>query len=247
MSSYSLKQTLDGSLTLHSPRYGEDCHSSYGAKTETEIYYLNGCQILQKLERQQKINILEVGFGIGLGLKTTFEKTQSLKLPVNFISLEIDETLINFVLENNILNDFKIIKKPGLIEIVKEHFSASILLGDARQTLPHFTQYKFDAIYQDAFSPKRNSILWTVEWFRLLKEKSAPEVIMSTYSASSSVRKSMIEARWKVSNGPQFSGKRSSTVAKLSGESEQEILNHLERSPVPIIWDESHEEFAKLR
>lgn len=245
MGNYSFKPTEDGSFTLHSPLYGEDCHSLFGAKTETEIYYLQGCQVLEKLQQKKSIRILEVGFGIGLGLKTTYEKTSSLKLPVQFISLEIDQALINFVIEQNILKDFTITKKSTHLEITKDLFTAKILIGDARKTLPEFNEFKFDVIYQDAFSPKRNSILWTVEWFQLLKEKSQTDTLMSTYSASSSIRKSMIEAGWAVKNGPKFSGKRSSTVAAFSGESDEEIVAHLKRSPVPLIWDESHEEYAK--
>lgn len=244
MSQYNLKQTLDGSYTLHSPLYNEDCHSTFGAKSETEIYYIEGCQILPKLQTQKTINILEVGFGIGLGLKTTFEKTAATQLPVQFISLEIDQALIDFVISEKILNEFNIQRKPGQIEITRDLFHAVIILGDARKTLPNFSQFKFDAIYQDAFSPKRNSILWTVEWFRLLKEKANHDAIMSTYSASSSIRKSMIEAGWAVFNGPKFSGKRASSVATLIGKSEQSILDHLDRSPVPLIWDATHEEFA---
>lgn len=246
MSQYHLKTTQDGSYTLHSPRYGEDCHSLYGAKSETEKYYLEGCQVLDKLSKQKTINILEVGFGIGLGLATTYETTAHLNFPVHFTSLEIDEELIQFVLSQNLLESFTISREKNILYLTKDHFSAKVLIGDARLTLPTFSSPAFDVIFQDAFSPKRNSILWTVEWFRLLKDKAAEDVIMSTYSASSSIRKSMIEAGWKVLSGPQFSGKKASTVAKLTGESEESIIEHLKRSPVPLIWDETHQEFAKM-
>lgn len=246
MTDYKLKITEDGSYTLHSPLYGEDCHSLYGAKSETEIYYLKGCQVLNKLTQQKTINILEVGFGIGLGLRTTYEKTAHLKLPVHFLSLEIDEKLIQFVIDQNLLTEFSISRQENVLEIRKDYFTAKVLIGNARETLPLFPSNPFDAIFQDAFSPKKNSILWTVEWFRLLKEKASPKVIMSTYSASSSIRKSMMEAGWAVFNGPNFSGKKSSTVANLSEKSEEQIIDHLKKSPVPIIWDETHEEFAKM-
>ena len=75
-----------------------------------------------------------------------------------------------------------------------ENFHLIILIGDARVSLPKFKNdhdIKFDCIYQDAFSPKRNAILWTSEWFKLLKSISNQDCIMSTYSASSSIRKSM--------------------------------------------------------
>src|SRR5690606_27427663 len=107
-----------------------------------------------------------------------------------------------------------------------------ILIGDARITLPHYIKkhsLKVHAIYQDAFSPKRNPDLWTVEWFTLLKEISHQDVIMSTYSSSSAIRKSMAEAGFTLYPGEKFGPKRSSTRARLKGEMDPETLLHLQR------------------
>ena len=54
---------------------------------------------------------------------------------------------------------------------------------------------------------------------------------MSTYSASSSVRKAMLKAGWQISNHSAFGRKRTFTIANPTGETAQEILDHLERSP----------------
>jgi tRNA U34 5-methylaminomethyl-2-thiouridine-forming methyltransferase MnmC len=245
--SYEFKLTEDGSKTLHSPLFGEDCHSSYGARTETLIYYIQGCQIQQKINDHQEINILEVGFGFGLGLRTTYEETLNIKGKVQYVTLEMDLDLLKFVKGKKLFEDFEWIETTKEIILKKDHFSAKIIKGDARITLPKVENLKFHAIYQDAFSPKKNPKLWTVEWFRLLKKLSYEDCILSTYSASSSIRKSLIEAGWIVKNGLKFSGKRSSTIAVLQGEQDQEILDHLNRSPVPLIWDNSTDDFIKMR
>jgi hypothetical protein len=64
--------------------------------------------------------------------------------------------------------------------------------------------------------------------------------IMSTYSSSSSIRKSMLKANWKLYKGEKFGPKRSSTRAKVTGETDADILTHLENSPVHAITDENH-------
>lgn len=228
---YQLVTTEDGSSTFYSEQYSEACHSTTGAKSETILHYIEGCSIQAKALKE-KLSLLEVGFGLGVGLLTTWEKTRDLPAKIHFVSLEIDPELVKWFHE-----EFK--GHPALND---PKFSWEILVGDARRTLPDYVKKNnpsWNAIYQDAFSPKRNPVLWTREWFTLLRESSAEDVILSTYSASSSIRKSLVEAGWKLYPGEKFGPKRSSTRAKLNGETDPEILLSLERSPVKALTDES--------
>lgn len=221
--------TQDGSQTLFSEKFGEACHSTTGAKSETLLHYIHGCEILEKA-KLPKLSILEVGFGLGVGLITTWEMTKDLPAEVHFLSLEIDPALVEWFHQEY--------KEHPLFQDPK--FKFQILVGDARVTLPKYAEENrpsWNAIYQDAFSPKRNPVLWTKEWFTLLKENSAEDVVLSTYSASSSIRKSLVEAGWKLSAGEKFGPKRTSTRARLSGETSTEILDSLSRSPVKALTD----------
>jgi len=230
-------ETEDGSKTLFSETFGEACHSSSGAVTETQLHYIKGCAIAERLPS----TILEVGFGLGIGFLETL-KTYD-KRPFHFISLEIDRDLVNwFALQHTQLKWVDDSTMEGIIN----NATLTILVGDARKTLLSYVRdHSWQAIYQDAFSPKRNPILWTKEWFSFLRKHSSEDVIMSTYSASSSVRKSMIEAGWKLSKGEKFGPKRTSTRARLSGFTDPEILMHLERSPVKALSDDNIEEYLK--
>lgn len=226
---YRFVETEDGSQTLFSERFGEACHSTTGAKSETLLHYIHGCEITEKAKKET-LSILEVGFGLGVGLITTWEMTKDLPAQVQFLSLEIDPALVTWFHEE--YKDHPLFKDPK--------FKFEILIGDARTELPEYVKKKnpsWDAIYQDAFSPKRNPVLWTKEWFTLLKENSSPDVVLSTYSASSSIRKSLVESGWKLSAGEKFGPKRTSTRARLNGETDQEILDSLSRSPVKALSD----------
>lgn len=221
--------TEDGSTTLFSEKFGEACHSTAGARAETVLHYIQGCEIPHKA-LNESLSILEVGFGLGMGLITTWEMTKDLPAKIHFLSLEIDPELVKWFHEE--YKDHPLFNDPK--------FSFEILVGDARVELPKYViekKPKWDAIYQDAFSPKRNPVLWTKEWFTLLKENSAVDAAMSTYSASSSIRKSMIEAGWKLSSGEKFGAKRTSTRAKLIGETDPSILDSLARSPAKALSD----------
>jgi len=235
---YKLIETEDGSFTVHSPLYDEACHSTSGAIEETLLHYIRGCEILKRTNPV----ILEVGFGTGLGFNETLKAA---KTPFHFISLEIDENMIEIAKENYpSLNDLK--KNDNILSIDNEEFKLDIIVGDAREKLKPFlqqTNIKFNAIYQDAFSPKRNPTLWTSEWFELLYSNSADDCIMSTYSSSSSIRKSMIKGGWKLYEGEKFGPKKSSTRAKKIGATDIEILERLKRSPVVELTDENSKEY----
>ncbi len=241
-SDYHWIKTDDGSLTLFSKLYQENCHSQAGAHLETQLHYIEGCQVESLYQNLDSFTLLEVGLGTGLGLDLTLQTLAKYPLkPAKLISTEIDGTLMDFLIENSPFKFFKNLIKKGDHYFGEEYqIKIIILIGDARKTVPdyfHAQSLKVDAIYQDAFSPRRNPDLWTVEWFKDLKKISADHVKMSTYSASSSARKSMIEAGWIIQNGPKFGQKRSSTRASLQGESDPKILDHLGRSPVSAITD----------
>jgi chorismate dehydratase len=239
---YDEIETGDGSITLFSKAYNESCHSNSGAIEETQTHYIKGCEIQTKSNEYDPLCILEVGFGTGIG----FLQTKKTLVGENFIfvSFEIDIELIEIFARNNNIN-FKTDDK--LYTYKAENYELIIILGNARDTIKLFPQiipYSFHAIYQDAFSPKRNAILWTTQWFEALKNISHESCILSTYSASSSIRKSMIAGGWTVYNGEQFGKKRSSTRAKLSGKTDIEIIDRLNRSPAIEITDENYKSYT---
>ena len=237
LGTYKVVLTSDQSPTLWSEAFDENCHSVAGAKQETQYIYIEGCELLEKAKKGP-INILEVGFGAGHGLKETYEffKSQAPQCEVHFYSLELDEDLIPWAFED--LIHLPLPQKKGTCYQGKlDHFEYNILIGDARKVVPNFPFPKIHAIFQDAFSPDKNPTLWTVEWFELLKSLSSPDVILTTYSASSKVKKGLFEAGWSVSERPGFSGKRGSIKADLSGKMDNRMIEKLERSPAQALRD----------
>lgn len=236
-SNYQISITDDGSDTYFSKLYGEHCHSSAGAKTETLYHYIEGCKIAQRLKHENPFRILEVGFGTGLGYLLTKEIADESERKIEFVSFEIDLELIR-MFEQKYQLQFEQ-RSKNTYTLSEKWIELKVLLGNAREQVKAPLE-KFHAIYQDAFSPRRNAILWTSEWFKDLYHLSHKNCIMSTYSASSSIRKSMIAAGWKISTGGKFGEKRDSTRAFVTGQSQLEILEKLKRSPVKAITDENY-------
>lgn len=239
LKNYELIETDDGSTTLFSRLYNEACHSTSGARSETKLHYIDGCELEAKINASDVIRVLEVGFGTGLGFEETLQATKD-KCFLEFVSFEIDRELVLHYLDTHNMSYESL---DNSVMVKTKDYNLRILIGDARETIKTLQDFKADAIYQDAFSPKRNAILWTKQWFSELYNIADKNCIMSTYSASSSIRKAMIAAGWKVYSGVKFGPKRSSTRAKITGESELEILEKLERSPAILLTDENYQTY----
>jgi tRNA U34 5-methylaminomethyl-2-thiouridine-forming methyltransferase MnmC len=245
---YKFLSTKDKTPTLFSEAFQEACHSLDGAWEETCFNYLEGCEIPQK-SKEGPLSILEVGFGPGVGLQVVsdfFQKSRPQE-SFSFYSFELDRGLVEWALshwpskglplegefiEDGDLSFFK--GKIGQGEIF-------IFMGDARKTLLMAKEKNLlkpvQAIFQDPFSPKKNPSLWTLEWFNDLRSVSSQDVLLSTYSSSSSIRKSLKEAGWILTNAPGFSSKRTSTRARLEGPSDQDLEAKLERVPFGPLLD----------
>jgi chorismate dehydratase len=244
LKNYDIIITDDGSTTLFSKIYDETCHSISGAAQETELHYIQGCKILDTVLNHTPINIFEVGFGTGLGFELTLQVIENGHC--NFVSTEIDKDLVEYYFSSRSLA-YEYNEQYNFFLYKKNNFILYVLIGNARETvinLPYFFNEKFHAIYQDAFSPKRNAILWTTQWFIQLKKLAHNDCIMSTYSASSSIRKSMIDAGWKLYKGEQFGKKRTSTRAVLTGETDPDIVKRLTTSPVGSITDDNYKAYT---
>lgn len=240
---HELVETEDGSYTLFSKEFQEACHSTSGAKAETVLHYLGGCKILERAKSFHPFVILEVGFGLGVGFLTTLEKMPK-DVQWKFISMELDRDLLEWFRETH--PEFQLSWEGNLLKGKNDNFELIVIQGDARFEVPKFLEafpVEFHAIYQDAFSPRRNPVLWTKEWFTLLKNHSHKDVILSTYSASTSIRKSLHETGWGVYSGERFGPKRTSTRAALNRQTDTEILLQMERSPVAALTDLQIPEF----
>ena len=130
-----------------------------------------------------------------------------------------------------------------------------IKIGDARQTIDECKKI-YDFVFLDAFTPSKQPILWTKQFFEKIKSKMNNNSVLATYSNASPVRKTLIDLGFKVSK-TVIDGKSFGTVATLGNnllgtpldEYELGLLNT--RSGIPYLDNEtltlSSEEILKNR
>lgn len=227
LGSYRAIETKDGSFTLWSEYFDENCHSLEGAAQETLFNYIDICNIVERIQKNP-LNILEVGFGLGHGVIQTYKSLEKLDSvsPSTFLSLEIDEELVTWAVNNqqSSSNHF-----PQICELEKHTYgnyviysayknghSLIVLCGDATKVLYKYlleNPIHFDAIYQDAFSPAHNPELWSEDWFNLLFRNSNDECILSTYSCAGVAKRNLKLTGWDVKKRPGFKKKKESLIA----------------------------------
>jgi tRNA U34 5-methylaminomethyl-2-thiouridine-forming methyltransferase MnmC len=219
--------TNDGTFTLESERFTENCHSTAGAYEETLFNYINGTELKNKLSLPS-LNVFEVGFGLGIGPLATFQELNNYPGELNYYSSELDENLIHWFKSSVSDHAISLFPFDQLMPFTYRNGLKSFKAKNGNRTLEIFigdlTKIDKDienilgnihAIYQDPFSPKKNPELWSQSWFETLKKISHPEVILSTYSASHSVHDNLSRSGWHVTRAPGFAHKRSSTRATL--------------------------------
>lgn len=247
LGNYKIIKTDDQSETVWSEYFDEACHNLSGAKEETYHNYILGCNLSDLFSSSKTLHILDVGFGIGMGLACLIEfiATNSYHShQVNYTSMELDDKFALWSLEK-FLPDINLVEisTDGLTFLSGNYknICIKIFLGDGRLTLPLAFNINiisnFNAIFQDPFSPKKNPTLWTVEWFLFLKHSSVASVKLATYSASVSIRKSLVGAGWIIENHKGFGSKKSMTRATLSGSIDTILLDQLARSPAVELHD----------
>lgn len=205
-----LVQTADGSFTLFIPEVEETYHSKHGAVQESmHVFIENGLRACNK----EAIRILEVGLGTGLNASLTLQHAKGM---VSYCALEpyplskeiLDELSTN---KSNQLEMKFHLSAPNEWISIHEQFSFARMEMGLEEFL---SEDKFDLIYYDAFGPRVEPGLWTLErmqqCFNLLNEGG----VFVTYCAKGEVRRNLQSAGFIVERLPGPPGKREMLRAK---------------------------------
>lgn len=188
----------DGTNTLYSKEFNEPYHSTKdGALHESLEKHVKPSFTLKK--DQAHLTILDICFGLGYNTFATlyYIKKHNLTTKIHILSPEFDEGLVCSLKAFSFPSEFESIKH--IIKAISDNlyyedaqFKIEILLGDARKSIPKIKE-KIDIIYQDAFSPAHNPLLWTKEWFADMRVLCRDDAILTTYSTAAAIRLGLYE------------------------------------------------------
>ena len=195
---HTMSLSADGSYTAYSKEYKEHYHSTKdGALHESLVKHVEPAMRLK--EKKDELFILDICFGLGFNTLATlyYHKKHRLKCKLNIYSPELDATLVNSLTSFEYPKEFDSYKNI-ILELSRngiykdETVYIELFVGDAREYIKKFSN-KFDIVYQDAFSPSVNPILWTKEYFEDIKKVCLDDAVLTTYSIALKIRLALYE------------------------------------------------------
>lgn len=214
--------TKDGSYTLRHDECGETYHNMSGAWSEALHVFVK--PILQHWDEQgwpdEPIQVLDVGFGLGLNWLCLMDALQKRDKKVRIISLELEKKVLDWDypmaclnLSSDLVAGFLNLKKEQ--NQFTETSEATLILGDALETLTHLLSQGFrcHAVMQDPFSPTKNPLCWSETYFLLLSQCCHFGAVVATYSVAGLVRRNLQNAGFTVRKTPGFGSKREQLFA----------------------------------
>ncbi|MBI4978339.1 MAG: hypothetical protein HZC28_12720 [Spirochaetes bacterium] len=202
------RTTGDGSITCFSDEYGEHYHSLSGAATEAREKFAAPALKTTGIVTQKNITILDIGFGLGYNAVSALEllKAENPSCRITIHSLEKHASVLPAALRvHNGSSDHEICSYMNGVctdgTYNTEKLNARLFISDARTYIKECTT-RYDAIFLDAFSTKKNTELWTYDFFLELKRCLQPHGILVTYSAAYPVISGLLAAGLHIRETP---------------------------------------------
>lgn len=161
-------ETEDGSQSLYNEGLNETYHSTHGALTESQYVFIQQGLDLLANRGDDKISILEVGFGTGLNAILVQEYASiNPPLKIDFSTLEpfplasdlIDELKYDELIDGITRKDFE--KLHTCNWETSLHLLDNFTFTKYRCALDEFNaDQNFDLIFYDAFAPSKQPEMW---------------------------------------------------------------------------------------
>lgn len=195
-----------------SRQFDDPYFSLAGGLEETRHVFLTGNGLPGRL--RDGFRIAELGLGTGLNLLAVllahrgpghlhYTSFEAYPMPAP----DIARALAAFPEVAEVAQPFLRQWKTGAMVLEFPGLTATILLGDARETLPAWDG-KADAWFLDGFSPAKNPELWSPDLMAEVARHTAAGGTFATYTAAGHVRRALAEAGFSVTRQPGYGRKR---------------------------------------
>jgi len=211
----TLIKTADGSYTLYVPELDEHYHSIHGALQEAEhVFIKHGIELFK---HQDRIQVLEMGLGTCLNAFLTSRWSLENWKDVRYVGVEA------YPVEAEVIG--QCLDALGDVEVKERSFFTDLSYGQ-RQALGGFQlealhatwnslSYvkEFDLVYYDAFGPRAQAEMWTLEHFSIAFDSLKSGGLLTTYCAKGQVKRDLKSVGFEVESRPGPPGKREMTLA----------------------------------
>ena len=240
---YRLHPLKAGGWTVFSEHFNEPCHPDIGPEAEARRLYVDGLDLRKRIAASGStlFTIWDVGMGGAANVLTAIRACSDIKARLNIFSFDRTPAQLEFSLQHSDKLDYMRGFETTINEFLQD--------GSARLTTENLdVDWRFiegdfaeqiegnaleapspDAIFFDPHSPRRNPEMWSLDVFMKLRSAIGGRTCnLATYSRSTHVRVSMLQAGFFVGRGGGSGNKEETTIAATAAE--------LIRDPLPIEW-----------
>lgn len=206
-------QTSDGSTTIQIEDWDECYHSKHGAIQEAKhVFIKNGLALFS----DQKVSILEIGFGTGLNTFITFLEAKKLQQTINYVGVEAYPVSVAELQGMNYVSELEAANEQTVFDTIHSSawektvvLASNFSLTKRQQFFENICdQAQYDLIYFDAFGYRVQPDLWSTEIFKKMFDALKNNGVLVTYAARGVVKRSMIEVGFTVEKLAGPPGKR---------------------------------------
>jgi tRNA U34 5-methylaminomethyl-2-thiouridine-forming methyltransferase MnmC len=256
---YKIVKLGSGAHSIHSYAHGETFHPVIGPVAEAESLYVNQLQLLKRLaDHSGEFVIWDVGLGAAANALTVLRATGGIPGAVRLVSFDNTIEPLEFAFRNaGVLGYFggyeshvNELLRAGRVEFRngKQAVNWELQLADFPSLLAQpagLAIPKPHAILFDAFSPAKNSTMWTLPLFTRLFSLLDPNrpCALPTYSRSTMLRVTLLLAGFFVGVGHATGFKEETTIAANALELLAEPLDQrfLQRARISYSAEPMHE------
>jgi len=217
MSELTIITTSDGSHSLLNTSLNETYHSTHGAIQESiHVFIKNGFDFLPRQNEVDETNILEMGFGTGLNVLLTLQRSSVTNRKIIYTSLEafpIDTGIVQKLnypsaLMINNHKEFADLHRLPWDQDSEINSNFHLVKRNVKLEDAELGNNKFDLVYYDAFAPSKQPELWERAILRKVTEAMKPQGIFVTYCAKGQVKRDLTSLGLSVETLPGPPGKK---------------------------------------
>lgn len=200
--------TGDGSLTVHSPRFGQGFRSRAGAHAEARHVFVDGSGVGPRLRRGATAAVLEVGLGAGTNLGLTVAAAWSSGATLRYVAIEREplppDAWRALDLPSWLPGPFAstwLAALEGWTAAPTARFGVAVQTVRVDVVVAEVGAFAaagglgalgaFDAVYLDPFSPDVDPDAWRPTTLTALAAALAPGGALVTYSVQGAVRRAL--------------------------------------------------------
>ena len=211
------RETEAGAVPI-STQFDDPYYSLDNGLAETQHVFLDGNDLPARFK--DGFHVAELGFGTGLNFLATLEAfrwsgTSGRLRFTSFEAFPMAPADLNTALAPYTDLPTEVLKVPSLETVNGPDFELRVIIGDARTTLPNWTD-EADAWFLDGFSPAKNPELWEEGLMKAVGAKTKSGGTFATYTAAGHVRRALADAGFEVQRVPGFGRKRHMTVGRMT-------------------------------